>query len=121
ARQDDRLRSATLDLGPRRVMGQELGVDVQLAHAPGDELGELAAEVEDDDRRWPPRHGWSCRAGASAGLRGCRARTDGWRRDWLAQRARRTRSGRTGRRQPPDRPGRWSPRRSIAALRRARP
>ena len=27
-------------------MRQELGVDVQLSHAPGDELGELAAEVE---------------------------------------------------------------------------
>ena len=30
-------------------MGQQLGVDVQLAHAPRDELGELAAEVEHDD------------------------------------------------------------------------
>jgi hypothetical protein len=29
---------------------QELGVDVQLAHAPRDELGELAAEVEHGDR-----------------------------------------------------------------------
>ena len=31
-------------------MGQELGVDVQLADAAGDELGELAAEVQDDHR-----------------------------------------------------------------------
>ncbi len=31
-------------------MRQELGVDVELAHAPRDQLGELAAEVEHDDR-----------------------------------------------------------------------
>ena len=31
-------------------MRQELGVDVQLAHAPRDQLGELAAEVEHHDR-----------------------------------------------------------------------
>ena len=30
-------------------MRQQLGVDVQLPHAAGDQLGELAAEVEDDD------------------------------------------------------------------------
>jgi hypothetical protein len=28
---------------------QQLRVDIELAHAPRDELGELAAEVEDDD------------------------------------------------------------------------
>ena len=44
------MRSAALDLGPGRVVGQELRVDVQLADAARDELGELAAEVEDDDR-----------------------------------------------------------------------
>ena len=33
----------------RRVVGQQLRVDVEFAHAPRDELGELAAEVEDDD------------------------------------------------------------------------
>ena len=31
-------------------MRQELGVDVELPHAPRDQLGELAAEVEHDDR-----------------------------------------------------------------------
>jgi len=30
--------------------GQELGIDVELADPPGDELGELAAEVEHHDR-----------------------------------------------------------------------
>ncbi len=40
---------APLDLAPRRVVRQELGVDVQLANAAGDQLGELAAEVQDDD------------------------------------------------------------------------
>ena len=43
------LRVAALDLGPRRVVRDQLGVDVQLADAAGDQLGELAAEVEDDD------------------------------------------------------------------------
>ena len=50
AGQDDRAGPAALQLVERRVVGQELGVDVQLADAPRDELGELAAEVEDDDR-----------------------------------------------------------------------
>ena len=43
------LGRAPLDLGPRRVVGKELGVDVELADPARDELGELAAEVEDDD------------------------------------------------------------------------
>ena len=50
ARQDDRARAAALQLGVRRVVRQQLRVDVELADAAGDELGELAAEVEDDDR-----------------------------------------------------------------------
>ncbi len=41
---------APLDLGLRRVVGQQLGVDVELADPPGDELGELAAEVQDHHR-----------------------------------------------------------------------
>ena len=48
ARQDD--RTAALDLLPRRVVRDQLGVDVQLADAPRDQLGELTSEVEDDDR-----------------------------------------------------------------------
>ena len=50
ARQDDRLGLASLDLGPWGVVRDQLRVDVQLADAAGDQLGELAAEVEDDDR-----------------------------------------------------------------------
>ena len=50
AREDDRLGRPALDLGPGRVVRQELRVDVQLPNATGDQLGELAAEVEDDDR-----------------------------------------------------------------------
>ena len=49
AREDHALRAATLQLIERRVVWQELGVDVELAHAARDELRELAAEVEDDD------------------------------------------------------------------------
>ena len=49
ARQDDRARAAALELVEGRVERQQLRVDVELAHAAGDELGELAAEVEDDD------------------------------------------------------------------------
>ena len=50
AGQDDRPGAASLDLLVRRVVRQELRVDVELADAAGDQLGELAAEVEDDDR-----------------------------------------------------------------------
>ena len=49
ARQDDRAGPAALQLGIRSVVRKELRVDVELADAAGDELGELAAEVEDDD------------------------------------------------------------------------
>ena len=49
ARQDDRPGAAPFELGVRRVVGQQLRVDVELADAPGDELCELAAEIEDDD------------------------------------------------------------------------
>ena len=49
AGQDDRPGAASLDLLVWRVVRQELGVDVELADAARDQLGELAAEVEDDD------------------------------------------------------------------------
>ncbi|MBP1705305.1 MAG: Bacterial Ig-like domain (group 3), partial [Chloroflexi bacterium] len=49
AREDDRSRPAFGDVGPRGVERQKLGVDVELAHAAGDELCVLAAEVENDD------------------------------------------------------------------------
>ena len=51
AGQDDRPGAPALEFGERRVVRQQLGVDVQFADAPGDQLGELAAEVEDDDGR----------------------------------------------------------------------
>ena len=49
AGQDDRPGAAPFQLGVRRVVGQQLRVDIELADAARDELGELAAEVEDDD------------------------------------------------------------------------
>ena len=74
-RQDDRPRPATLDLRPRRVVRQQLGVDVQLADATGDQLGELAPEVEH-------HHGVRLRTGGCfgsgpAGAIGDRALGDG--------------------------------------------
>ena len=51
AREDDRPDPAPLELGHRRVVGQQLRVDVELADAARDQLGELAAEVEDGDGR----------------------------------------------------------------------
>ncbi len=50
AGEDDRARPSTLDLLVRGVVRQQLGVDVELADPARDQLGELAAEVEDDDR-----------------------------------------------------------------------
>ena len=49
AGQDDRARAAAFELVVRRVEREQLRVDVELADATRDELGELAAEVEDDD------------------------------------------------------------------------
>ena len=49
ARQDDRARAAAFELVVGRVEREQLRVDVELADATRDELGELAAEVEDDD------------------------------------------------------------------------
>ncbi len=50
AAEDDRLGPAALQLLVGGVVWQQLGVDVQLAHPASDELGELAAEVQDHDR-----------------------------------------------------------------------
>ena len=50
AGQDDRRRATPFEVGQRRVVREELGVDVQLPDAAGDQLGELAPEVEDDHR-----------------------------------------------------------------------
>jgi hypothetical protein len=43
------------DVGPGRVVGDELAIDAALADAAGDELAVLAAEVEDDDGVDPGR------------------------------------------------------------------
>ena len=52
AGQDDRASPASFQLVVRGVEREQLRVDVELADAPGDQLRELAPEVEDDDR--PP-------------------------------------------------------------------
>jgi hypothetical protein len=46
AGQDQRGRLAGGDVGGRRAVRDDLGVHVQLAHAPGDQLGVLGAEVD---------------------------------------------------------------------------
>ena len=71
ARQDDRPRAAALELLERGVVGQELRVDVELADAAGDELGELAAEIEDRDGavRRPVSARWAVVGGALGGGR----------------------------------------------------
>jgi hypothetical protein len=54
-RQNDGARSPARDLGPRRVERKQLRVDVQLAHAAGDQLRRLPAKVKDYDvvgREW---------------------------------------------------------------------
>ncbi len=48
ARQDDRARPATLQFRVRRVVRKQLRVDIEFAHAPCDQLRELAPEIEDD-------------------------------------------------------------------------
>jgi hypothetical protein len=42
-------RASLFQLGVGRVVRDELGVHIQLADAAGDQLGQLAPEVEDDD------------------------------------------------------------------------
>ena len=49
AGQDDADRVARADLLDRRVRRPDLGVDRQLAQTSGDQLGELRAEIENDD------------------------------------------------------------------------
>ncbi len=48
AGEDQRRRPAGVDLRGRDPVGDDLGIDVQLAHAPGDQLGVLGAEVDDE-------------------------------------------------------------------------
>ena len=50
AGEDQRERVARRDLGRREPVADELRVDARLAHAAGDQLAVLAAEVEDEDR-----------------------------------------------------------------------
>ena len=49
AREDQPLRAALAHLVDADVVRQQLGEDPELAHPPGDQLGVLAAVVEDDD------------------------------------------------------------------------
>ena len=49
AREDDRLRRERPDRGVIRGARHDLGIDAGLAHPPGDQLGVLGAEVEDQD------------------------------------------------------------------------
>ena len=48
-RQHDRQRRSRGDVGGDDRVGHDLGEDVQLANPPGDELGVLSAEVDDED------------------------------------------------------------------------
>jgi len=50
AGEDHRRRTAPQKLLDRSVVADDLGVDVRLAHAAGDQLGVLRAEVDDEYR-----------------------------------------------------------------------
>jgi len=52
--EDDALRLARQYLFDGRVVGDQLRVDAGFSHTPGDELGVLAAEVEDEDQGQVP-------------------------------------------------------------------
>ena len=57
-REDDAVRRHALDLGRRRGKGSDFAIDPSLAHAPGDQLRDLRAKVEDENvlvHRAPPR------------------------------------------------------------------
>ena len=69
AGEDDPDRVAGGELGRRRVVRHDLGVDPALAHAPGDELGVLGAEVDDQDRPVPRARLVGDRRGVAAGAR----------------------------------------------------
>ena len=49
AGQDDRLRIEALEAFFRRLEGHDLAIDAGLAHAPCDQLGDLAAEIDDEN------------------------------------------------------------------------
>jgi hypothetical protein len=49
AGEDDPLGGEGTDEFPRHVIGMQFAVDVGLAHAPGDQLSVLGAEIEDQD------------------------------------------------------------------------
>ena len=71
AGQDDRARPAPFEFGIRRVVRQELGIDVELANPSGDQLGELAPEIEDDHRTGGRRGGIAGRAVRRGGVERC--------------------------------------------------
>ena len=71
AGQDDGARPSALELVVGRIVGQQFGVDVELAYAASDQLRELAAEVEDRDRS---RGGRDLGRGDPGPARGARSR-----------------------------------------------
>ena len=71
ARQDDSLRRELADEGVADVVRMDLAEDVRLAHAAGDQLRDLRAEVEDQDL--VVHVGWCVRWCAARGGRARRA------------------------------------------------
>ncbi len=71
ARQDDSRRRHGAHLVGRDVAWHDLGIHVQIAHAAGDELPVLRAEIDDDDNLL---RGCGLGHGASLGLRNVRRR-----------------------------------------------
>ncbi len=71
ARQDDSRRRHGAHLVGRDVARHDLGIHVQIAHATGDELPVLGAEIDDDDNLL---RGCGLGHGASLGLRNVRGR-----------------------------------------------
>jgi hypothetical protein len=61
--EDDALRPERLDVRQRQVRPVDLAVDPQLADPPGDQLGVLAPEVEDEDLLVVDVHVRVCSAG----------------------------------------------------------
>ena len=76
AREDDGPDAAALELVHRRVVGQELGVDVELTHPARDQLRELAAEVQHGDRSGGGGRGRDRRAILRCALGGGRVERD---------------------------------------------
>ena len=77
AGKDDRLRLDALEGFVGRLERHDLGIDAGLAHAPGDQLRDLAAEIDDEDG-----------VGMSGGFHGGRLKKEASRRNGLAHASR---------------------------------